>query len=442
METDVDMREDKEMGMLLRTSTPRQGSAHSHGLLTPNATTVVTPPNKPDLHPCTRTTKSINPELTYGQTPDTPHPWTHKSPGSVLSPEQRPAVEAPAPKSGYYNLRESVESRISSPATEKEIANAPDSVKPRPDSYVRHRSMVSIDKVDEARNALLAHMRTRFRPSQDSTLPVQDATDFPLLPPPSSMLAHRQQSNLPNQTQRLPQPNFQTPRHLTIKSHHQIQSLSGILAAERTKNHNARDLAGLTFHHVVQQPFTNELRAHYTANSSSSAIVRGITMYRLQLPVAENTRETMNKYGRQTEMWYSSLSQANQPQGTMYIRCAIRRNTPFRQCRPRIWKRIRVRSVRFSKRGRGRFRRGEESTLLERVGGLGWRREWLWTILGQAFVRIFRMGAVNCSRGLKSEGTVMRTAQYSTSHELAPTVKIGSWWRQPPLTQTRIITEK
>lgn len=304
MEADVDMRVDKEMGMSLRTSTPRQGSAHSHGLLTPNATTVVTPPNKPDLYPCTRTTKSINPELTCGQTPDRPHPWTHESPGSVLSSKQRPAVEAPAPKSGYYSLRESVESRLSSPATENDIAIAPDSLKPRPEPYFRQRGMVTIDKVDEAHNALLAHMRTRYRHSQDSTLPVQDATDFPLLPPPSSMLAHRQQSNLPNQTQRLLQPNFQTPLHLTIKSRHQIQSLSGILAAEQTKNHNARNLAGLTFHHVVQQPFTNELRAHYTAGSSSSGVVRRITMYKLQLPVAENTRETMNKYERQTEMWY------------------------------------------------------------------------------------------------------------------------------------------
>lgn len=307
METDVDMREYTEMAMSTRTSTPRQGTAHSHGLPTPNATTLVTPPNKLDQDPFTWTKKPINPALTYGQTPDRPHPWTYKSPGSVLSPEQRLALEAPIPESGYYNLRGSGKSRIASPATDKEMANAPDPMKPRLDPYFRHRGLVSIDEVDEAHDALLAHMRARFRPTQDSTLPVQDATDVAMLPPPSSMLAHRQQSNLPNPAQRLLPPNFQTPEHLAIKSRHQIQSLSDILAAERTKNNNARDLAGLGFHHVVQQPFTNELRAHYTAGSSSAGVVRGITMYKLQLPIAENTKERMDRMGRyerQTEMWY------------------------------------------------------------------------------------------------------------------------------------------
>ena len=36
----------------------------------------------------------------------------------------------------------------------------------------------------------------------------------------------------------------------------------------------------------------------------------------------------------------------------------------------------------------------------------------------------------------------MLRAQQSTSHELAPAVEIGSWWRQPPLAQPWIITEK
>lgn len=303
----VEMREDTEMATSPCTSTPRQGSAHYHGLLTPNATTVLTPPIKSDRYPFSWTTKPINPTLTYGQTPDRPHPWTYKSPGPGLSPEQRPAVEAPLPESGYYNLRGSGESRIASPATDGGMANAPDPMKPPPGPYFHHHGMVSIDKVDEAHDTLLAHMRTRFRPPQDSTLPVQDAAGFTTLQPPSSMLAHRQQSNLPNRTQRLLSLNFQTPQHLTIKSHHRIQSLSDILAAERTKNHNARDLAGLSFHHVVQEPFTNELRAHYTAGSSSAGVVRGITMYKLQLPVAENIREKMDRmarYERQTEMWY------------------------------------------------------------------------------------------------------------------------------------------
>ena len=324
METDVEMREDTEVAMSPRTSTPRQGSAHSHGLLTPNATTVVIPPNKQDQYPFTWTTKPINPALTYGRTPDRPHPWTYKSPGSMLSPGQGPAVEAPSPESGYYNLRGSGESRIASPATDEGMANAPDPMKPRPDPYFRQRGMVSIDEVDEAHDTLLAHMRTRFRHTQDSTLPVQDATNFPVLPPPSSMLAHRQQSNLPNRAQILLPPNFQTPQHLTIKSRHQIQSLSDILAAERTKNHNARDLAGLSFHHVVQQPFTNELRAHYTAGSSPAGVVRGITMYKLQLPVAENIRERadrMDRYERQTEMWYFfALSGQPSPEHNVYQR--------------------------------------------------------------------------------------------------------------------------
>ena len=317
METDVKMREETEMAMPPRTSTPRQGSAHSHGLLTPNATTVVNPPNKLDQYAITWTTKPINPALTYGLTPDRPHSWAYKSPGSVLSPEQRPAVEVSTPESGYYNLQGRGESRIASPATDEEMANAPD-------PYFRHCSMVSIDEVDEAHNALLAHMRTRFRSTRDTTCSVQDTMDFPMLSPPSSIHAHRQQSNLPCRTQRLLPPNFQTPQHLPIKSRHQIQSLSDILAAERTKNHNARDLVGLSFHHVVQQPFTNELRAHYTTDSSSAGVVREITMHKIQLPVAENTRERMDRmerYERQTEMWYFfALSGQPSPEHNVYQR--------------------------------------------------------------------------------------------------------------------------
>ena len=234
-------------------------------------------------------------------------------------------------ESGYYNLRGSGQSGIASPATDKEMANAPDPMEPRPDPYFAHRGMLSIDEVDEAHDALLAHMRTRFRPTQYSTQPVQDAPDFPMLPTSSSMLAHRQQSNLANRTQRLLPPNFQTPKYLTIKSRNQIQSLSDILAAERTKSHNARDLAGLSFHRVVQQPFTNELRAHYTAGFSSAGVVRGITMHKLQLPVAESTREMMDRmdrYERRTEMWYFfALSGQPGPEHNVYQRGHLTEHT-------------------------------------------------------------------------------------------------------------------
>ena len=64
---DIEMRGDTDLATSPRASTPRQGSAYSHGLLTPNATSVVTPPSKSDQYPFIWTTKPINPPFTYGR---------------------------------------------------------------------------------------------------------------------------------------------------------------------------------------------------------------------------------------------------------------------------------------------------------------------------------------------------------------------------------------
>ena len=70
-----------------------------------------------------------------------------------------------------------------------------------------------------------------------------------------------------------------------------------------TAKFQVRQLDGISFHRVLQTPFTNELRAHYAVDDKSHQAGRTISMYKAQLSFPN--RDPRSSYGhRESELWY------------------------------------------------------------------------------------------------------------------------------------------
>lgn len=281
---DVDMGKDSEM--TTSPGTPRAGSTSNAGLLTPQSAADSIRRLHPGPYPFLRNDIQVAQEPSSVPTPVMDPPT---SPLSISSTETPGTMLPP---------------RVSRPATNEEILSAPDYMMPLPDPYYPNREMISRTEVGNATNALFAHMKARFNPTLEANRNVSNTADGRVSPIP--MPDANRQTSLPHRPiegRRLPPPQFQTPGHVSIRKQHYTWSLSDILTVERQcQVLQARELDGISFHHVVQQPFANELRAHYAADDKSCQEGRAILMYKVQLAVPDNPR--LNSYERHTEMWH------------------------------------------------------------------------------------------------------------------------------------------